>query len=143
MQNKKQQKINMKKGAIDQAIAWLLLFVSFIVVFYFIIDYSRVSTFRDEITTISNLGARIIAVGGTEDDVVARVNEVKSGLIADATAGNLTCNNLGTNNFRIVFTTEVSIDSDIVPDNLLSNRVGVFNEVNSDDIDCTLQLNEN
>lgn len=135
--------VKMKKAAIDQVIAFLILFIGIITVFFFILEYHRVIMAREEVTTLSNLGARVISIGGTEQDVIDRVNEVHSDLITDVSIADLNCVDQGTDNFRIIFIVQATVDNDFVPNNQVAHSVGVFNEVNSNDIRCVLQVNGN
>lgn len=130
----------MRSAIVDQVLLWIVLFVAFVTIFFMVLDYSFVLKGRENCATISNYAARSVSLGNTEDEVIARVNSIKGDYFATATTADLVCTDLGTTNYQINFTTQMTLDNRFLSDNTISESVGVFNESSPADISCTLTL---
>lgn len=139
----------MRKAVVEQIFVWIVLFAAFAGIFFMILDYAMVVKARENCATISNAAAREIAVsdpndaqGDYEDVVIAKVNAVKGDYIATASTADLSCTYPGTTNSQIVFTSQLTLVNRFLADSTVSQSVGVYNEVDSADINCTLTLQQ-
>lgn len=143
--NKLQQKklSRMKKAAMEQMLLWIILFISFVSIFFFIIDYSNAMRIKEAASSIANFGARSKAIGATDQEVVDRINAIKNDFVATVTTGDLSCSNPGTNEYKVTFSVEATVDISLITSNEIIQTVGAFNETSSADITCTLSISGN
>ena len=140
METKKVKK--MVPAVIDQLMMWIVIFVSFVTILFFVIDYSMIMRIKGNIDLMSQYAARMISLGNTEDEVASSLNNIKINYFADISGGDIVCNTSATGTYQVIFNlTGLYVDTNILDqqNNILSKKV-VFNEINSDEIECSLTL---
>ncbi len=132
----------MRKAIIDQIMLWIVTFVSFVTLFFIVIDYYIVLKVKDRSAAIANYGVRMKALGREESIIVEALNNVKSDYFSTIYEDNITCEALDTELYQVIFTTNISIKDNV----FLSNDEKIyavataFNEENATDQNCTLNL---
>ena len=131
----------MRKAVIDQIILWIVLFVSFISIFFITIDYSMVIKIKDKSDALSSYGARTKALGEDDSDIIQGLNNVKGDFFDTISDENLTCEELATSNYQVIFTTNISFNNRFLSDGKkIYSTSSAFNEINSTDQNCSLNL---
>jgi hypothetical protein len=131
----------MKQAIVDQIILWIILFVSFVTIFYLVIDYYMVIKTKDQSDLLSNYGARMKALGKDDATVVAGLNTLKGDYFQTIQEANLSCVNLATERYQIIFTTNIHLKNSFLNENdKIYSRSSAFNEINATDINCSLNL---
>lgn len=131
----------MKKAVIDQMMLWMIIFISFVTMLFMVMDYYVVIKTKDTSDLLSNYGARMKALGKNDDIIVDGLNTIKSDYFATVNSGDLLCDTSDTGGYKIKLTANISIVNRFLSaDEKIYSYSSAFNEVNSDDISCTLNL---
>lgn len=137
----------MVSAYIEQVLMWLVIFVGFVTFLFFVIDYSNVMRIKGNMDLMTEYAANMVALGKTDDEIVERINDMKSGYFADAVVGSGLCTTDSTpssaEEYQIIFTITGSyLDTKVLnPVNSIVTRRVVFNDISSDKIDCSLTIN--
>jgi hypothetical protein len=133
----------MKKAAIDQVFVWILLFVSFVTIFFLILDYYILVKAMDKSDQMAQYGARMKALGKTDEEIVSGLNEIRGGVFNAIDESDLTCTQLGVQEYKIAFNIKVNFPNKFVSDGKSINAIGIsFNEMGSFDQECTLTVSK-
>ncbi|MCK5110296.1 MAG: hypothetical protein KAQ94_02160 [Arcobacteraceae bacterium] len=131
----------MRKAVIDQILLWIVLFVSFVTIFYFVIDYYNIIKAKDKCDALANYGVRMKALGKSDSDIVIGLNSLKGSYFATIYDANLTCTALATEQYQVIFTTNITFKNQFLEDGeKIYSIATAFNEVSSTDQNCTLDL---
>ena len=132
----------MRKAIIDQIMLWIVIFVSFATTLFIVIDYYVVLKVKDRSDALANYGVRMKALGKEHDEIITGLNNIKSNYFDDLTENDLSCEELDTNRYQVIFTTNISIGTNMfLSDNeKIYALATAFNEYNSTDQNCTLDL---
>lgn len=136
----KKNKKNMKEAYVENVIIWLVIFVGFATMFFFTLNYASILRVKDNMDSISDYGANMIALNGVGADIVENINDIGLPVINDISADDIDCVSEVDNSHQIVFITETSNDSYKFFDGQLSTKRVIFNQVNSNKITCTLTV---
>ncbi len=141
----KKQKNNMKPAVVDQILLWLVLLVGFVTLLFITIDYSSVMRLKNNNDTLAQQGARMIALGKTNDEVAESLNNIKNIYYSDVSGEDITCVEVTATSYQVIFNV-VSTYTDAriltISDSIFS-KVAVFNESDSNEITCTLTMTNN
>jgi hypothetical protein len=135
---------NTKPAYVENIILWIIIFVSFATLFFFIIEYSVTLKIIDKTNALSDYGARSIALGNTDDSVVAGLNQIKGPTFSTITVGDLTCTKTtGITNYQVIFNTYTTYGNNFLQgqgaNNIHAKKV-IFNEVSSTEKICELYV---
>lgn len=135
------EKKSMKKAYIENILLWMVMFMGFVTLFFFIIDYSTIVRVKDNMDAISDYGARNVAISGIVNDLSTNINNMKVSGINTVNADTTSiCVNTTNNSYQVIFITQTTnTDYKFFGNQLVSKRV-VFNQVNSDTVTCTLNI---
>jgi Flp pilus assembly protein TadG len=137
---------NLKKAVVDQIILWIVLFIAFVTLLFFIIDYSNVVKVKDNTSAISDYIARMTALDSSNTDIIDGANKIKNNYFAQIQNGDLVCNIDSTiSNHQViinVYTTMGNSFLAIIEKNIHSKTV-VFNESSEFQKECSLTLSFN
>ncbi len=151
------KKDNMKPAYIDQMLMWTLIFVSFVWLFFFVLNYSTAVRLNENMDYMSKFAAKYIANNipnqntvTTNVDLFANLNDIKLSKIATITNANLSCviataapQNA---NSQCIFITQGTYNKGFLSgqgaNNLVSKAV-VYNTTNAAQITCTLNITIN
>lgn len=133
---------NMKQAAIDQILLWLVLFTIFVSFLFFVIDYSLAIRIKDNADSLADYGARMVALGRTDAEVVAGMNNIKLGSFNTILDADLTCTQGATSNYQVQFNVYTTYVSDFFGSdaNNVHGKTVVFNEVSDLEKDCSVTL---
>ena len=134
----------MTPAIVDQIMLWTVIFVSFVVILFLVIDYSMIMRIKGNLDLLSQYSARMMAIGTQKEDIVAQLNNIKLSYFADIVSDDITCITSNTGTYQIIFNVNGLYDSTNIlnPQNALSSKSVVFNEINSDELECTLTLSK-
>ena len=136
------QKNKMIPALIDQVMMWMIIFVSFVVILFMVIDYSSIMRIKGNVDIMAEYAARMIALGKSEDEVATNLNNMKNSYFANISGANISCSSSTTETYQVIFNiTGLYDDVKVlnIQNDIASKRV-VFNEVSSDQIECNLVL---
>ncbi len=131
----------MKKAIIDQIMLWLVIFVSFVTLFFLVVDYYIIMKTKDRSDAVSGYGARMIALGKEHSDIISGLNNVKGEYFDTIVEDDLTCEVLTTTQYQVIFTTNITFDNRFLDagEKIYSTSTA-FNEISSVDQNCSLNL---
>ena len=131
----------MRKAVIDQMLLWIVMFIGFVTLLFVVIDYYSVIKAKDKSDALSNYGARMKALGKTDSEIVDGLNALKGSYFATIDEANLTCTELVTEKYQVVFTTNITFSNRFLADGeKIYSISSAFNEVGAKDQNCTLNL---
>lgn len=135
------EKGNNKKAYIENVLLWMVMFIGFVTLFFFVIDYATIVRIKDNMDAISDYGARQVAINGIGDDLSGNINNMKVSGINTVTADTTSiCVSNANNAYQVIFITRTTNSSyKFYSSNIQSKRV-VFNEQNSNTVTCTLNV---
>lgn len=135
------KKDNMKKAYIENVLLWMVMFIGFVTLFFFVIDYATIVRIKDNMDAISDYGARNVAINGIGQDLSTNINNMKVQGINNVSADTSSiCTSNANNAYQVIFITQTTNNSyKFYGDTLTSRRV-VFNEQNSNTVTCTLNI---
>jgi Flp pilus assembly protein TadG len=129
-------------AVIEMVILWMVLFVSFVIFLFMVIDYGSIMRVKGNVDLLAEYGARMLSLGKTPDEVASGLNNIKNVYFASIGDGDIICSSTATGNYQVIFTvTGLYTDTKILTqrDAIVSKRV-VFNERSSDETNCVLTL---
>lgn len=133
-----------KPAYVENIILWIVLFVSFVTLFFFIIEYSVTVKVIDKADSLSDYGARAIALGKSESDVVDGLNQIKGNSFNTITVDDLSCVETGgVENYQVIFNTYTTYENNFLVgqgENNIHAKNVVFNEVSSSLKVCNLYI---
>lgn len=137
-------KHNSKNAYVEQIILWIVLFIGFVTLFFFIVEYSVVLKIIDKVDSLSDYGARALALGTSESEIVNGLNAIKGNFFLTITADNLSCSiNYTSDNYQAVFNTYTTYENNFLinqgANNIDAKKV-VFNESNPYEVVCNLYI---
>ena len=152
----KEKKQNMKSAYIEQAIMWMVIFIGFVWMFFFVIDYAIAVKLKENIDSMSKFAARYVAnmsdqtTAGTNAQLITSLNDISNNKITDVTAGNLSCtiataapqNTNSQSIFTVRGTYLKGFLSNQGTNNFTSTSI-VYNQTNVAQITCTLSVTIN
>lgn len=149
----KKEKVTMKPAYIEQIIMWMVIFISFVWVFFFVIQYAKAIRIKDNMDDLSKYAARYISNLNDQTNVpndvnlFTNLNNMKAPIIENIASNNLICviatvapQNINSQSIFIVQGTYKEGFLENQEDNNFISRVVVFNNRNQAQITCTLNI---
>ncbi len=131
----------MKKAYIENVLLWMVMFIGFVTLFFFVIDYATIIRIKDNMDAISDYGARVVANDGVGSDLSATINSMKVNGINSVSADTSSiCTTNANNAYQVIFVTQTTNTEFKFFGNQLGSKRVVFNENSSDTITCTLNI---
>ena len=133
-------KNNMKPAIVDQIVLWIVMFLGFVTSLFMIVDYSSIMRIKSDNDTLAQQGARMIALGKTNSEVTTTLNNMRNQYYAVISDADITCDEVVASSFQVIFNV-VSTYSDtkvLTFTNTINSKVAAFNEINENEITCTL-----
>ena len=131
----------MKSAVIDKILLWMIIFVSFFSIFFIVIDYYKVVKVKDKLDALTNYGARMKSIGKDDTTLVSGLNVVRDNYFNNIEDSNLSCVSLGTAQYQVIFNANITFKNRFLNDGeKIYSRSVSFNEVNSIDQNCSLDL---
>jgi len=144
MKTKIENNTNMIEAVVENILLWMIMFIGFVSLFFMVLDYSKVLRIKDNMSSLSDYGARMIALNKNESDIITGLNNLKANTVANITSSNLLCNtNTSADNYQAIFNTQTTYTNSVFTTegaNNITSRSVVFNEVNSSQEECTLTI---
>lgn len=136
------KKNNMKSAVVDQMLLWIILITVFASFLFFIINYSVALRIKDNVDSLTDYGARMVALGRSDAEVVAGLNNIKLSSMADIQEADLNCVENADSNYQVEFNVLATYDSTFFEAgaNNVQGRAVVFNEVSDLEKVCSLTL---
>jgi len=137
---KKLDKKHYKKAIIDQIMLWLVIFVSFVILFFFLVDYYVVIKAKDNCDIMANYGVRMKALGRDDSNITAGLNNLKLKYFEDIQEDDLQCSDNDDGNYTVKFNIYADINTTTFTNKTVHSYAAAFNEASSSSIDCNLTL---
>lgn len=136
---------NLKPAVVDQILVWTVLLIGFITLLFITIDYSAIMRLKSNNDALAQQGARMIALGKSSDETALSLNNIKNPYYANISGSDIICNEVTANSYQVVFNVaSVYTDAKIITFNdNINAKAATFNEINSNEITCTLTLSNN
>jgi len=131
----------MRKAVIDQIMVWILVFVSFITIFFLTIDYYTLLKTKETCDNMSSYGARMVALGKSYSNITEELNNRKSNMMNDINDTDIICSkDTSKTNYQVVFSINMDLNTNTFKDKHINSVSSAFNEIDSSDIECNLTI---
>ena len=152
----KEKQNNFKPAYIENILMWMVIFIGFIWMFFFVIDYATAIRIKDNIDALSEYGARTASESidqttiGSNNTFITNLNNIRISKIASLTIANLVCT-IATvppqdTNYQVRFTTRGTYLDGFLSNqgtNNFTSTKTVFNENSPAQLTCTLDITIN
>ena len=145
----KQQNLEqMKPAYIENILIWMVMFIGFVSLFFFVINYASIVKVKDNMNAMADYAANIKATDETITDVelITNLNNMKANAVTTLVVGDIVCNSVtdtpATYQVSVSVQTAAGTEYKFYTDQIVAKRV-VFNEINSDTVTCTLSITLN
>jgi hypothetical protein len=142
MLKQKNKNTRLKRGSVELIILWIFIFVSFVSIFFLIIDYGNIMRIKGNLDMMGDYAARKISIGENSSNIIESLNNMKSSYFSTILNNDLVCENTGINNNQVVLIINGEyLDTKVlnVQNNIIIKKV-VYNEISSEELECTLDL---
>lgn len=153
--NTEKQK-NMKAAVIEQMFMWMVIFIGFVWMFFFVLDYATAIRIKDNMDDISKFAARFVSNTsnqvnmGSNAVLITNINNINISKISNVTTGNLNCviaNSAPQNtNQQCIFIVQGTYLDGFLSNqgtNNFQSKTVVYNNTNAEQITCTLNITIN
>lgn len=132
----------MRKAVVDQILIWMFMFIGFVTLIFMVFNYYIVMKVKDNSDLLANYGSRMKALGREDSFIIDGLNAIKSPYFDTISSDDLICTINETEAYQIKFSTNVLISNNIFESgsSMVYSYVSAFNEANSNDIECSLNL---
>jgi len=137
---KKINKKNYKNGLIDQIMLWMVVFVSFVILFFIVIDYYKVVKAKDNCDTMANYAVRMKALGRDDSSIVDGLNNLKSQYFDTIEEADISCSETSDNKYKVKYQINATILTTTFNNKEVHSYASAFNETQALSIDCNLTL---
>ncbi len=144
---KKIDKKNYKKAIIDQIMLWMVIFVSFVTLFFFVIDYYKVIKAKDNCDILANYGVRMKALGRDDKNITTGLNNLKIKYFEDivyddidSNNSDLQCTSTDDDNYSVRFMVIADVTTTAFHKSEVHSYAAAFNEASNSSVDCNLTL---
>jgi len=136
---------NKRNGVIDQLLLWIVLFLGFVGLFFMVIDYSALMRLKGYNDTLAQYGARMISLGHSTDEVATSLNNIRNSYYGVIDGSDIVCDEVDTSSFQVIFKVLSTYeDAKVLSINeTINSRFVAFNEINGNEITCTLTMSNN
>lgn len=106
-----------------------------------VVDYYMVMKTKERTDALANYSVRMKALGRDDENITAGLNRLKSSYFDTIVEDDLLCEELETQTYKVVMKTNIFINNSFISeDQKIYSYASAFNESNSVDINCTLDL---
>lgn len=137
---------NLKNAVVEQIVLWIVIFMSFVTMFFFVIDYSNALKANENADTLSQYAARMISINEETDDIIAGMNNIKGDHVATIESDDLVCvDDTSVSNRQVIVNIYATLDNDFLEGdaNNVHSKTVVFNESSEFQKECSLTLSLN
>ncbi len=131
---------NGKKAVIDQIMLWLVIFVSFVIMLFLVIDYYVVVKVKDRCDTIANYAVRMKALGRDDENITLGINNLMINKFDDIKTDDILCSETNDEEYKVKFKIIADVVTTTFSDKTVYSYSSAFNEVNNLSIDCNVTL---
>ncbi|RXI43576.1 hypothetical protein CRU99_07025 [Malaciobacter mytili] len=131
-----------KPAFVENIILWIVMFIGFITLFFFVLEYSNILKTHHQLSLMSDFGAKMTSRNINDIQIIEGLNRLRTQNISTITNDNLICTSHNIQNHQVIFNVSLNYRSSFFNKNILARTV-VFNETNNSQIDCTLTLRGN
>jgi len=131
----------MKNAAVENIIIWIIIFASFVTVFFMVINFSTVLRIKDHVDSLAEYGANYVATRGIGDDITIIMNDIAPPAILPMNVDTSDiCDSVADNTFQVIFNIRTTNNSYLFHDGPITGTRVVFNQMNSNTITCDLSI---
>jgi len=141
----KNQKSSMKPAIVDEILLWTVLIVGFATLLFITTDYASILRLKSNNDALAQQGARMKALGRTDDEIATSLNNIRNVYYAQIAEDDISCVEVVDTSYQVVFNVNSAYTNTkiLTFDDLIYAKAAAFNETNSNEITCTLTLNNN
>ena len=139
-------KPNFKDAVVEQIILWIVIFISFVSILFFIIDYSNALKVSENADSIANYTARMVALEETESDIADGINRIKGDYVQTVSASSISCTEDTSDSSRqVIVNIYGTLPNNIIltGSNNINSKAVVYNESSEYKKECSLTLSFN
>lgn len=135
----------MKKAFVDQIVLWITGFIFFVILLFMTIEYAQALRIKENLDAISNYGARMVALGKTNEEMAIGLNKVRLGIFDEIQPSDIICISSESQTYQAIFVAKTTYVNDFLEDkeNNVNSKTIFFNESSSNEINCELRLEPN
>jgi Flp pilus assembly protein TadG len=138
-------KIGQTKNAfVDQIILWIVLFIIFVGLLFFVIDYSNAVKVKDNADAIADYTARMVALEKSDALIVEGINtNIKDDYFQDISESSIVCSEDTTvSNHQVIVNIYTTLVNGFLPvaSNNVHAKTVVFNERSEFKKECSITL---
>lgn len=137
---------NFKDAVVEQIVLWIVIFMSFITLLFFVIDYSNAIKANENAESLSQYGSRMIALNKDTADIISGMNNIKGNHVSTIQEDDLTCvEDSSVSNRQVIVNIYATLDNNFLSagDNNIHSKTVVFNESSEFQKECSLTLSFN
>ncbi len=136
---------NFKDAVVEQIVLWIVIFMSFVTVLFFVIDYSNAIKANENAESLSQYASRMIALNKDIDDVITGMNNIKGNHVESIQADDLSCvEDSSISNRQVIVNIYATLDNNFLSEgNNIHSKTVVFNESSEFQKECSLTLSFN
>ncbi len=139
-------KPNLKDAVVEQIILWIVIFISFVSILFFIIDYSNALKASENADSIANYTARMVALNESESDIADGINRIKGDYVQAVTTAGISCTEDTTDASRqVIVNVSGTLPNNIIltGSNNINSKAVVYNESSEYKKECSIALSFN
>ncbi len=150
------EKQNTKPAYIEQMLMWMVIFIGFVWMFFFVIDYATAVRLKENMDSMSKYAARYVSNFNTQNTVstdaqlITNLNNIRNSKIATITAANINCviatvapQDTNSQSIFIVQGTYLKSFLSNQGSNNFTSRTVAYNQASVAQITCTLSVTIN
>ena len=135
----------MRKGAIDQILMLMMVFVFLVTILFLVVDYASVGKMQNQLDMIARQGSRFVSLGRDTEKIAGMINTLKTNYFQNVSSDDIVCNRLEDEKAKVLFRVEGIFQSrfKLLGDNgkvAVSSTSVAYNEFDSDEINCSITL---
>lgn len=132
-----------KDAVVEQVVLWIVIFISFVSILFFIIDYSNALKVSENSDSIANYTARMVALNSSDSDIADGINKIKGDYVNTVSASSISCSEDTTDSSRqVIVNIYATLSNNILlsGSNNIHSKAVVYNESSEYKKECSLTL---
>jgi len=135
----------MRKGAIDQILMLMMVFLFLVTMLFLVVDYASVGKMQNQLDMIARQGSRFVSLGREPVKIADMVNALKTNYFQSVSEDDIVCERFENEKAKVIFYVDGTFHSRFT---LLGNDGNIsvsstsvaYNEADTDEINCSVSL---
>ncbi len=136
---KKVRNNNMRNGMVDFVMAFMLLFVTFVLMLFLVLGFRNSVKIESYLDAVATQGVRILAIENDENEVITLANTLKMTAIETVDIDDLTCS-VGSGDRVVHLVIQVDYEVPVLGSKTFKSSAAAYNEDQNQELNCTLLL---